>query len=103
MSTKAAVAIGKAFATRARALILQVLVDGGRSVGEVANVTGLSLAAASHHVGVLAGLGVVRKEQDGRETWVRVAPEYAAVVAKVVELSDERGDDDDAEEESGGE
>lgn len=60
-------------ATRRR--MLRALADGERTVGELAEPFPISLAAASKHIKVLEGAGLIRREVRWRTHVCRLAPE----------------------------
>lgn len=58
-----------------RRQMLRNLVDGERTVGELARPFDMSLAAASKHVKSLEGAGLIRREIRGRTHYCRLDPE----------------------------
>jgi rhodanese-related sulfurtransferase len=84
-----------------RAEIVDVLAQGERSVEELANEVGQSIASTSHHLRLLAMAGLARSRRDGHRVVYRLASErvgdlWAAVrdvaarhVAEVSVLADE--------------
>ena len=54
--------------------MLRNLAAGARSVGELAQPFPISLAAASKHIKVLEGAGLIRREVRGRTHLCRLAP-----------------------------
>ena len=93
--------VAAALGSGRRAEIVDVLAQGERSVEEVANEVGQSLAATSHHLRLLARSGLARSRRDGHRVVYRLASErvgelWAAVrdvatwhVAEVNVLADE--------------
>jgi rhodanese-related sulfurtransferase/DNA-binding transcriptional ArsR family regulator len=93
--------VAAALASGRRAEIVDLLAQGERSVEEVAQETGQSVAATSHHLRLLAKSGLARSRRDGRRVFYglasdRVAELWAAVrdvasrhVAEVGVLADE--------------
>ena len=67
--------VGKAFGSPARLLILDVLVQGERSVEHLADATELSLANTSQHLQVLRRAGLVATRREGTRVLYRVAGE----------------------------
>jgi DNA-binding transcriptional ArsR family regulator len=63
-----------ALAHGARREMLGRLADGALTVGELAEPLPMSLAAASKHVKVLEGAGLVRRTVDGRRHTCRLDP-----------------------------
>lgn len=55
----------RAFADPNRRSILSVVRGGGRPVGEIAQLVGLSQQTASHHLRVLKSAGLVGETRDG--------------------------------------
>jgi rhodanese-related sulfurtransferase/predicted transcriptional regulator len=103
--------VAAALASGRRAEIVDLLAQGERSVEEVAQETGQSIAATSHHLRLLAKSGLARSRRDGRRVFYglasdRVAELWAAVrdvasrhVAEVGVLADEYlGAEDEVEE-----
>lgn len=58
-----------------RRRMLAALVDGERSVGELAEPFTMSLAAASKHIKVLESAGLIKREVKGRTHLCRLDPE----------------------------
>jgi rhodanese-related sulfurtransferase/predicted transcriptional regulator len=93
--------VAGALASGRRAEIVDLLAQGERSVEEVAQETGHSVAATSHHLRLLATSGLARSRRDGRRIYYslasdRVAELWAAVrdvasrhVAEVSVLAEE--------------
>jgi len=65
--------IGKALASPARLELLDVLVQGERSVDALAAATELSIANASQHLQVLAGARLVESRRDAQRVLYRLA------------------------------
>ena len=61
-----------------RAEIVDVLAQGERSVDEVAVEVGQSLAATSHHLRLLAKVGLARSRREGNRVFYRLASERVA-------------------------
>lgn len=59
-------AVFRALADPTRRAMLDSLADGEQSVGELAAPFRMSLAAASKHIKVLEGAGLIRREVQGR-------------------------------------
>ena len=57
-----------------RRQMLRVLAAGERSVGQLAEPFSISLAAASKHIKVLEGAGLIRREVRGRTHMCRLEP-----------------------------
>src|SRR6188474_2922414 len=100
--------VAQALGSGRRAEIVDVLAQGERSVDELANEVGQSVANTSQHLQVLARAGLVRSRREGTRVYYRLASDrvgelWAAVrevaarhVAEVSVLADEylgeRGD-----------
>src|SRR5690349_19158559 len=65
--------ISKALAAPARLELVDLLIQGERSVDALARATGLSVANASQHLQVLAGSRLVESRRDGQRILYRVA------------------------------
>jgi len=93
--------VAAALGSGRRAEIVDVLAQGERSVEELANEVGQSMAATSHHLRLLAKAGLARSRRDGHrvvyrlaservgELWVAVRDVAARHVAEVNVLADE--------------
>ncbi|MFA6265149.1 MAG: metalloregulator ArsR/SmtB family transcription factor [Pseudolabrys sp.] len=57
-----------------RRQMLRDLTDGEKSVGQLAEPFSMSLAAASKHIKVLEGAGLIRREVKGRTHMCRLEP-----------------------------
>jgi rhodanese-related sulfurtransferase/DNA-binding transcriptional ArsR family regulator len=103
--------VAAALSSGRRAEIVDLLAQGERSVEDVAQETGKSVAVTSHHLRLLAKSGLARSRRDGRHVYYglasdRVAELWAAVrdvasrhVAEVRVLVDEYlGAQDEVEE-----
>lgn len=55
-----------------RLKMIELLLDGPRSVGELADVVGLAPAAASQHLNNMKAHGIVAKDREGRTVYYRV-------------------------------
>jgi len=63
----------KAMANRHRLLILCQLVDGERSVGELAEFLGIRDSGVSQHLALLRKDGLVAARRDGQTIWYSIA------------------------------
>lgn len=71
----------KALSSRNRLLLLCQLVDGEKSVGELARLLGLRDAAVSQQLALLRKDGLVRTRRDGQTVYYSIAsPEAAQVI-----------------------
>ena len=66
-------AVAKALASGRRAEIVDVLAQGPRSVEEIAEEIGQSVANTSHHLRALASTGLLRSTKDGTRVIYRLA------------------------------
>jgi rhodanese-related sulfurtransferase len=72
--------VAKALASGRRAEIVDVLAQGERSVDEVAEELGQSVANTSHHLRSLARAGLVRTRRDGTRIFYGLASDRVAVL-----------------------
>ena len=72
--------VAKALGSGRRAEIVDVLAQGERSVDEVAEVLGQSVANTSHHLRALARAGLVRTRRDGTRIFYALADERVAML-----------------------
>jgi rhodanese-related sulfurtransferase len=70
--------VGKALASGRRAEIVDLLAQGERSVEEIAEELGQSVANTSHHLRALAGAGLVRTRREGNRIFYGLASERVA-------------------------
>lgn len=73
------------FSDPSRLSILQSLVDGPRSVGEIVATTGLSQSNTSNHLNCLLGCGLVQREQRGRYVYYRLSDQRIAMVLNLAD------------------
>jgi DNA-binding transcriptional ArsR family regulator len=71
----AAAAVFRAVADPTRRAILDMLLDGERTVGEIAEQFAVSRPAVSKHLRVLRGARLVRARRDGRQRLCTLDPE----------------------------
>lgn len=74
----------KALGHRHRLLILCLLFDGERSVGELATLLGVRESSASQHLALLRRDGLVRPRRDGQTIWYSISSEPARRVLAAV-------------------
>jgi DNA-binding transcriptional ArsR family regulator len=67
-------AIFHALGDGTRRRMLRELAGGERTVSQLAEPFAMSLAAASKHIKVLEGAGLIRREVRGRTHWCHLAP-----------------------------
>ncbi len=72
--------VAKALASGRRAEIVDVLAQGERSVDEVADELGQSVANTSHHLRALARAGLVRTRRDGTRIYYGLASDRVVVL-----------------------
>lgn len=72
----------KSLANRHRLLIVCQLIDGARSVGELADFLGIRDSTVSQHLALLRKDGVVAARRDGQTIWYSIA---SAPARKVLE------------------
>lgn len=77
---EAAAAMLSALANSKRLLVLCSLLDQPRSVGELAQIAGLSDAAVSQHLGKLRALGIVATRREGQTIFYSLASEDARAI-----------------------
>lgn len=70
----------KALANRHRLLILCQLIEGERSVGELAAFLGIRDSGVSQHLALLRKDGVVSARREGQTIWYSIASEEARVL-----------------------
>ncbi|HZD24130.1 MAG TPA: metalloregulator ArsR/SmtB family transcription factor, partial [Acidimicrobiia bacterium] len=70
--------IGGALASGRRVEIVEVLAQGERTVEEVGEAIGQSLANTSHHLRTLARAGLVLTRRDGTHIYYRLASDRVA-------------------------
>ncbi len=70
--------VAAALGSGRRAEIVDVLAQGERSVEEIANEVGQSVASSSHHLRLLAKAGLARSRRDGHRVQYRLASERVA-------------------------
>ena len=71
----------KALANRHRLLIVCQLIDGERSVGELAEFLGLRDSTVSQHLALLRKDGLVTSRRDGQTIWYSIASDPGARTA----------------------
>jgi DNA-binding transcriptional ArsR family regulator len=75
----------RALGDETRLRILELLVDGERSVGELIDVTGLGQSLVSHHLRTLRDAGLVITRRDGRWIFYDIAETGMSSVRTVLE------------------
>lgn len=74
----------KALASRHRLLILCQLIDGERSVGQLADFLGIRGSTVSQHLAVLRRDRIVAARRDGQTIWYRIESDPARRVVSVL-------------------
>jgi DNA-binding transcriptional ArsR family regulator len=67
----------KALSSRHRLLIICQLIEGERSVGELADLLGIRVPTVSQHLALLRRDGLVKPRRDGQTIWYSIASEPA--------------------------
>lgn len=86
MAAKAedAAALLKALANRHRLLIVCQLIDGERSVGELAEFLGIRDSTVSQHLALLRKDGLVNARRDGQTIWYSIGSAHARAVLETL-------------------
>jgi ArsR family transcriptional regulator len=66
----------RALADDTRQQILQLLLEGEKSVGQLAESFVISQPTVSHHLGILRGVGLVRSRKEGKHVYYAVEQEH---------------------------
>jgi DNA-binding transcriptional ArsR family regulator len=77
-------ALLKAMSNRHRLLVLCQLVDGEKSVGQLADFLGVRDSTASQHLALLRRDRIIASRRDGQTIWYRIASEPALAVMQVL-------------------
>ena len=83
--------MGKGLGNENRYRILEALMRGPRTVGEVAEKTGFAQPAVSQHLKVLKSGDLVENERKGQEIYYSINVSYMAGLLKKLAISVERG------------
>jgi len=83
-NAQSAAALLKALASRPRLMVLCHLADGEKSVGELATLTGLRMAAVSQNLAVLRAERLVSQRRDGTTVHYRLADSTARKLIRVL-------------------
>lgn len=76
----AAAAMLSALANSKRLLVLCSLLEGPKSVGELAEIAGLSDAAVSQHLGKMRALGIVAPRREAQTVFYSLASDDARAI-----------------------
>jgi len=74
----------RVLAEPARLTILNVLLDGERTVGDLVELTGLSQANVSKHLGILRSSGFAERRKEGLHAWYRVSDPSVATLCEIM-------------------
>jgi ArsR family transcriptional regulator len=83
-NAQAAAALLKALASKPRLMVLCHLADGEKSVGEIASLTGLRMAAVSQNLAVLRAERLVAQRRDGTTINYRLSDPTARDLIEVL-------------------
>ena len=83
--------MGKSLGNENRYRILEALMNGPRTVGEIALKTGFAQPAVSQHLKVLKSGNLVRDARKGQEVYYSINVSYMADLLKKLTMSVERG------------
>jgi len=75
----------RGFADPTRLAILEILLDGERSVGEIAQATETSMANVSAHLACLTGCGLVQGEKRGKYVYYHLQERRVRDLMKIAE------------------
>ncbi len=73
-----------AMANAKRLVVLCNLLEGEKSVGQLAEIVGLTVAAASQHLAKMRALDLVATRRDGQTIYYRLASDEVAEVLKTL-------------------
>lgn len=74
----------RALAEPSRLRLMNLLFDGEHSVGELVQLSGLTLANVSKHLGILHQCGWVDRRRDGLHVYYALADDRAAVLCETM-------------------
>lgn len=74
----------KALSNRHRLLILCQLIDGEKSVGQLADLLGVRDSTASQHLALLRRDRIISGRRDGQTIWYRIASQPARDIMQVL-------------------
>ncbi|MCC6887414.1 MAG: winged helix-turn-helix transcriptional regulator [Hyphomicrobiales bacterium] len=77
-------ALLKALSNRHRLLILCQLIDGEKSVGDLADFLGVRDSTASQHLALLRRDRIICGRRDGQTVWYRIASKPALEIMRVL-------------------
>lgn len=74
----------KALSNQHRLLILCCLIDGEKSVGQLAEFVGIRDSTVSQHLALLRREGIIANRRDGQTIWYRIESDIAREVVSVL-------------------
>ncbi|MFC5384620.1 ArsR/SmtB family transcription factor [Aquamicrobium segne] len=74
----------KALSNQHRLLILCRLIDGEKSVGQLAEFVGIRDSTVSQHLALLRREGIIANRRDGQTIWYRIESDIAREVVSVL-------------------
>lgn len=74
----------KALSNQHRLLILCRLIDGEKSVGQLAEFLGIRDSTVSQHLALLRREGIIAGRRDGQTIWYRIESDIAREVVRVL-------------------
>lgn len=74
----------KALSNQHRLLILCRLIDGEKSVGQLAEFVGIRDSTVSQHLALLRREGIIANRRDGQTIWYRIEADIARAVVSVL-------------------
>lgn len=83
-SAEAASSLLTAMANAKRLVVLCNLLEGEKTVGHLAEIVGLTVAAASQHLAKMRALGLVKTRRDGQQIFYRLASTEVEEVLKTL-------------------
>jgi DNA-binding transcriptional ArsR family regulator len=75
----------RGFSDPTRLAILEVLLEGERSVGDIAQATDTTIANVSAHLACLAGCGLVRSDKRGKYVYYRLQERRVGDLIRIAE------------------
>lgn len=83
-SAEAASGLLAAMANAKRLIVLCNLIEGEKAVGQLAEIAGLTMAAASQHLTKMRGLGLLKTRREGQQIFYRLASTEVEEVLKTL-------------------
>lgn len=82
-------ALFRSLGEQSKAMIIDELLLGPKSIGEIAEKLKLEQSRTSHAIAVLEEVGIVEKEREGKRVVCRIAPSVEPILRKLDELRNE--------------